>query len=542
MATLTTLFESALRNRGNAVAMRHKQCGIWHEITWSALGARTAAIAEVLHGSAIQRHDRVAIVAENGPDWVAAELATLQVGAVVVGCYPMLTDDELERVLAKTSPSLIFVDDADQEYRIRRLAVSNVALVPFSRVKACTNASAGSVGRLDTSTADDIALITTTAGTSGPCTLVHLTHANLIAGAEALKARLGLGTEDETVSVLPLGHPAEQAMSVVMPMLAGSRTSFAESARTLGTDLAEVEPTVILAMPRLWQRLYLDLRMAIDNTGGWRGRLVRHAIPDWESDSKPITGPSQFFIGKPLRRRLGLARARVGLSIGARLPKRIATGFESLGIQLLDAYGGAEMGGVVALGMPGEPASALQGVELRADGTDRHVYVRGAQIPTDANVAGGWLETGDIGLVADNAVQAMARVHGRAQAADCTVAETELEMSSYVRHAIVTAAEGGLTAVVCLEPVTLGQWANKQKIKFTDFTSLVKTNEVVRLTEGIIGEVNAKRAAGTRVVQYAIYEERLSVERRELTPVFTLRYQRMYEWIGSNCSFTRLGA
>jgi long-chain acyl-CoA synthetase len=537
MATVIALFESVLKNRRNDIALRRKQYGIWEEVSWGALADRVASFMAVLHANGVGARSRVAILADNGPDWVAAELACFYAGAVVVACYPDLTDTDLERVVAQTSPSLVFVGDAESESRVRPLVTGSPAVIPFGSVSRVQKAGERSDGAgMRPTTSDDTALITTTAGASGPCTLVQFTHANLIAAAEALKARLAMSADDETVSVLPLGHPVEQAISVLMPMLAGSRANFAESARTLAVDLAEVEPTVLLAIPRLWQRLYLDLRMAIENTGGWRHRLIQALIASDEDGAKRGSGVRRLLVERPLRRRLGLRRTRLAVSVGARLPAWIKNGWNSLGIDLLEAYGGVEMGGVVALGTPGKPLVALNGLELRAD--DGRVAVRGMQVPMKPGIRGAWLDTGDIGIVAGTALQIVGRSQVGARVVDCAAAESAVETSPFIRHAVVAPSEGELAAVICLEPVALRDWANKRKIKFTDFASLIKTEEVIRLVEAVVSQANKRLEAGKRVSRYAVYENQLTVERSELTPILTLRYRAIYDWIDSGCRFT----
>jgi len=539
MLTLTSLFASVLEGRSGSIALRRKRHGIWEEMTWSALGARVAEFADAVRKAGVGKGGRVAILAENGPDWVAAELATIEVGAAVVACYLDSTDADLRNLLTQTQPQLVFVGDSACEQRAARVFASAERL-SFDRVTA-----AGSTRPPIPCSAvqpRDIALITSSVGTSGGGSLVRLSHANLLAAADALKARLSMSPSDEVCSVLSLAHPAEQALTVVMPLLAGSRSNFPESMRTLSTDLKEIEPTVLLGMPRLWERFCLEYWMAIDSASGWRRRLLQPlAAGPGDAEIGALPHWRRFLVAAPLRRRLGLRRVRTAVSTGARLPERTSFAFASLGIKLQDGYSGARMGGLVALGVAGESLGLLDGVEARVD-ADGRLQLRGPQVPGAER--GDWQDTGDLGSVDDDSLKVRARALAGAKASDCAMAEVALEASVYVRHAVVTAAqeEAALAAVLCMEPIALGHWANKQKIKFTDYASLIKNDAVVRLMEDIVAKANASLESDRRIRQYALYENPLSVERNELTPILTLRYQRIYEWIATRCVFSNVGA
>lgn len=537
MSTLASLFASALESRPDAIALRRKRYGIWEEMRWSALGARVAALERAARAAGVGEGDRVAILAENGPDWVAAELAIIEAGAVVVACYPDAADADLQALLDQTRPRLVFVGDDACEQRAARLRGSTLRL-SFDQVPTVADARPA-VARAKPQP-HDIALITSSVGTSGSAAPVSLSHANLLAAATALSARLGMSADDEVGSVLPLAHPAEQALTVILPMLAGSRSNFPETMRTLATDLAEIEPTVLLGMPRLWERFHLDYRMAIDSTSGWRRRMLQPLVAPQHDSPSSRSRWYRLLVAAPLRRRLGLRRVRVAISTGARLPESTAHSFAALGIQLWDGYGGARLGGLVALGAAGEGLRLLDGLEGRAD-PDRHLQLRGSQIPGAEN--GDWHDSGDLGSVEGDVFKVQARTLAGPQAARCAAAEVALEASVHVRHAVVTAPEaGGLAAVVCLEPVALAQWANKQKIKFTDYGSLLANDAVARLVEGVVAQANAGLAAKDRIGRYAIYENRLSVERGELTPILTLRYRRLYEWIDTHRGFRPVSA
>jgi long-chain acyl-CoA synthetase len=433
-------FEQAAR-RGERPFLRLKLDGRYRPISWQEAARQVTHLARGLRALGIERGDRVALVAENRPEWMIADLAVIAAGAITVPAYTTHTVEDHRHVLANSGAKAVIVSTAALAHRVMPAAdqVSTIASIIALEPPSSGQLSHAEIYRWDEVMAkgearsddvsawvgaiarDDIACLIYTSGTGGVPKGVMTTHANILAncyGAYRLLETIGLGDE-VFLCFLPLSHSYEHTAGMMFPISLGAEIYFAEGAETLAVNMQEARPTIMTAVPRLYETMHQRILRAMERQSGVRARLFNLAL---RLGKKRLDDPEGLTIGervldllaellvrRKVRHRFG-GRLKAMVSGGAPLNPEIGRFFLALGVRLLQGYGQTEAAPVVSANPPkrikietvGPP---LAGVEVRiAD--DGEILVRGAGVmkgywndpeATQRALAGSWLHTGDIG-------------------------------------------------------------------------------------------------------------------------------------------------
>ena len=386
-ATLPACLIRHARERPRDVALRKKDLGRWEEWTWADYEQRVARVAAGLRSCGIEPGDRIAIQSENRPEWLVADIAAQAIGAIVVGVYPTSPAAELEYLMRHSGSKLLIAEDEEQVDKA--LAVrSDLPDLTDVFVVDTRGVRDGDVRRweeledaeaLDLAAAaaeldpEETAIIVYTSGTTGPPKGAMLSHANMLYAARIFRDAYGTTPGDEVLSYLPLCHIAERLFSVLGALEAGYVVNFGAGGESFPTDMREVQPTVFLGVPRVWEKMLatVEVRMADASRAKrllWRAALARGG-----------------FIGhllafRALREKLGLVRVRAAISGAAPIAPQVLEFFARIGVHVREGYGQTE-GTAVATATPeggiriGTVGTALPDVELRiAD--DGEILVR----------------------------------------------------------------------------------------------------------------------------------------------------------------------
>jgi len=435
--TLAELFRERVRLSPEAPAYRvfdHAR-GDWAELSWRAMDKRVASLRSALALEALARGERVALMLENGPDWIAIDLAAQGLGLVSVPLYVDDRPDNVAFILRETGARILLLQNGLQWSRLAPvLAEEDVAtlkrivtLRPLATddprvvdLEAWCAQAAGPPPPTPAIAPDDLATIVYTSGTTGRPKGVMLSHRNILANARAAASLIDIGPNDRFLSFLPLSHMLERTAGCVLPMLCGAEVAFARSIQQLGEDLREVRPTLLISVPRIYERVARRIRAGLARKGwfarllfrtavdvGWRAFEHRQGRARWHPTLllQPLL---HRVAGRPVLDRLG-GRLRLAICGGAPLPPDIARLFLGLGLPLLQGYGLTETAPVISVNRPDDnlPASVgrpLPGVEVRL-GEQDELQVRGPNVMlgywhnTAATRAlftpDGWLRTGD---------------------------------------------------------------------------------------------------------------------------------------------------
>jgi long-chain acyl-CoA synthetase len=421
--------------------------GQWASLNWAQARERIARWSRAIAASQLPAQARIAVLLPNGLDAMSIDQAALATGCVPVPLHAIDNPGSIAYILADAEVSLLLVADAAQWAQIRAVGTAFPQLravvvvadaaapdapkpaepgVPLLRLADWLARGTDDAALPPEPAADDLAAIVYTSGTTGRPKGVMLTHGNVVADVKAILGRITPVREDVFLSFLPLSHTFERTGGYYLAMASGSCVAYARSVQQLAEDLKTVRPTVLVSVPRIYERVHAGLIEALAPSPfkmklfeaaqdvGWRRFCISQGLPVPASD--PAGGWLRALpwallrrlVAAPLLARFG-GRVRVAVSGGAPLSPAIARCFLGLGLPLVQGYGMTETTPVVSVNSlddndPGTVGRALPGVEVRI-GENRELQVRGPIVmrgywKRDEDTArvlapDGWLGTGD---------------------------------------------------------------------------------------------------------------------------------------------------
>jgi long-chain acyl-CoA synthetase len=445
--TLPGLFELRVQRTPEAPAYRQFDAasGAWRSLTWRETGVLVERWRRALARENLAPGERVAILLHNSVEWVYFDQAALSLGLVVVPLYPSDSPDNIAYILADAGVRLLLVGTQGRWETLATLCAGLDKVLCLRRPVAVTAGETALEGvedwlaRADQSAAvaphraDPRALATLvyTSGTTGQPKGVMLTHRNILWNAEAVLKAIPGYREDVYLSFLPLSHAFERTVGYYVPIMAGSCVAHARSLKELAEDLCVVRPSVLIAVPRIFEGMHAKVRQQLREKGplarllfgwtvaiGWRrfeamqGR--RPPLAWWQRLAWPLL---RRLVADRILARLG-GRLRLAVSGGAPLYGEISRCFIGLGLPLVQGYGLSESSPVLAANrpednIPDSVGAALPGVEIRI-GDDGELLARAPCVmrgywnrPEATRAAidpDGWLHTGDQARIADGHV------------------------------------------------------------------------------------------------------------------------------------------
>ena len=447
----------------NAVALQEKRYGIWMPITWREYADRVRDVAHGFASLGVSRGDLVAVLGDNRPEWLIAELAAQSIGAAVVGIYPTSIGAELRHILHQGSVAVVVAEDQEQVDKLIKLLQKDQAagaatageplsvhtvvyydphglekyaedyLLDFAELEERGRSwGTGWPGwyedQVQRGAAEDLAVVCTTSGTTSLPKLAELSHANLLAMAGHLTQIDPIGQGYRYVSFLPLAWIGEQMLAVACGLANGLTLSFPEDSATQRSDLREIGPDVMFSPPRIWESMLTEVQVRIDEAGRLKRGLFRWGYDIGEkAAARRVHGRSlgglrlllplaDLVALRPVRDQLGIARIRHCYTGGAPLGPDVFGFFHAIGVNLKQIYGQTEICGIAVVHRDGDisfhtvgvplPGTEIQiaddGEILLRSGSVFRGYHRDAQATRAAVDGEGWLHTGDAGFLEDN--------------------------------------------------------------------------------------------------------------------------------------------
>lgn len=582
--TVPALFLATAAAYPDRVALRQKRRGLWRETTWADYRRQVCQAALGLRALGLRPGDRVAVIGENGPEWVIADLATLSAGGVTVGVYPTSSWQQCEYVVGHAGATILVLEGEEQldkwlRFRERTPAVRRVILwdreglrdfhdplvtdfadllqagaAAAHREPGAFEAMAGAVR------SDDLAVIVYTSGTTGPPKGAMLSHANLAWIAEAIlqiDPNLPIGPDDQVMSFLPLCHIFERLFSVLVAVRVGYTVNFVESLEAVPSNLREIEPTIGYGVPRMWEKFASTVQLRMADATWLKRSAYRLALAAGRARARRallgqrVPWPTrigfslaQFAVLRKLRKRLGLHRMRIAFTGAAPIAPEVLEFFHALGLDLVEGYGQTESSGVISATRrdrvrPGTVGQPLPGLDVRI-AEDGEILVRSPGVfqgyyadPAATATAidpDGWLRTGDVGTldaegnlrIVDRKKDLIITAGGKNVAPQYL--ENKLKFSPYIADAVVIGDRRPyLTALVVLDEDTVVQFARDHRIPFSTYTELADHPEIVRLVEREVESVNRQVARVETVRRFRILPRRLYEEDGEVTPTMKVK-------------------
>ena len=443
--TIVHRFRARAVDQPRRTAMRHVVDGHWTTISWADYATAVEQAAVGLMALGVGPGDRVALLSSNRPEWHIADLAIMSAGAVSVPVYPTSSSSQVEYVLRNSDARVCFVDDTEQLAKVllhlpnlpaleRIVSFGDATgldraglLITLDDLRAGAGETTALDERVDALSADDLATLVYTSGTTGPPKGVCITHRNITWTLDSVDSILHLTPGDRLLSYLPLSHIAERATSHFGVIQAGGETWFARSLATVADDLRACRPTIFMAVPRVWQKLHDVIIDELDampvHLGGPLDRLVTADTDPTRPrrSTKGLATHAAAFaanqtIGRVLRRKLGLDQARLLVSAAAPIHPDLVRWFHGIGLPIAEVYGQTEDCGPATINPPdairiGSVGRAIPGLEIRV-ASDGELLVRGGSVCSgyfempDATAEliddDGWMTTGDLGRIDDD--------------------------------------------------------------------------------------------------------------------------------------------
>jgi len=594
--TLPGALERHATQTPDRTALRVKRMGIWRAYSWADYRDETAACALALGALGVGPGDHVAILSDNRPEWLFADLGTQTLGARAVGIYQTNPAEDVAYILSHARCRVLFCEDQEQvdkavECRDETPTVETIVVFDprgthdygddrlttwdawrargFELLAQRPRAFGEAVAKLDP---DAAAMVVYTSGTTGQPKGALISGRNAMEIAPAVCEMLGVTEHDQLLSYLPLCHVAEKIFTYFTPLTAGAVVHFGESIETVRQDLCEVSPTIFLGVPRIWEKMHASVTLKMKDSSPLKRRLfdwaarVGRAIADRRRAGEAsavdsaVWAIADFLVFRPLQERLGMRRCRIPVTGAAPVSADLLSWVPGVGMPVLEGYGQTECAGVSHINPPnaeriGTVGTALPGLECRiAD--DGEILVRGPAVfvgylhnddATARTVLDGWLHTGDIG---QEDPDGYLRITGRKKEIIITAGgknlspekiENALKMSPYIKEAVAIGDRRKfVSALVQIEPDAVGDWATRREIPYTSFGDLSGRPEIRELIAKAIDEANERLARVEQVRAFRLFDKELHQDDGELTATqkvrrraITERYEALIEGIYS---------
>ena len=581
-ATVPEVFVNAVRERGDRVWMREKKLGLWRAWTWNAAAAAVREIALGLAALGVQPGERVSILSNTRLEWMLADLGVLCAGGVSNGIYPTDSPVQVEYLCSDSDTRVIFVEDEEQldkvlEVRARLPRLAKVVVFDMKGLHRFDDPmvlglevlrSAGAEydrthpglydERLRSRGPDDLAILVYTSGTTGkPKGAMHL-HRGLVYTMRQASLAFPRTDRDERMCFLPLCHIFERMAGAYFSVYTGSVLNFVENPDTVPENVREIAPTVFAAVPRVWEKFYSAVMIALQESSRVQQIAYRWAIgvggrvTDLVLARRPVPSALklQFVLARWLaldnvRRLIGIHRAKYLVTGAAPISPDLIRWYLSLGVPMLEGWAMTENCALGTINRPeairvGTIGRAADGTEVRIDPDTGEILARGPNVfagylnlpdkTAEAIDADGWLHTGDVGTVDD---EGFFRITDRMKDIIITAGgknvtpselENELKFSPYVTDAVVIGDKRPyLTVLIMIDQENVEKYAQDHDVPFSNYASLTRAREVQELIQREIDKVNAKFARVEQIKAFRLIETQLTAEDEELTPTMKLK-------------------
>jgi long-chain acyl-CoA synthetase len=583
---LPEMFWNGVAKRGDMTLFRQKKYGLWQSLSWREVGeiVHEAGMGLLELGFAVG--ETTSILGNTRQEWLFSDLAVLSCGGISSGIYPTDAASQVEYLTQDSNSVILFVEDDEQldkalEVRehlpaLRKIVVWDMdglrdlhdeQVISFAALRELGRTRLARLGAVEADTEwrarvssrrpEELAILIYTSGTTGKPKGAMLSHQNILQTIRSFNMVIAQNENDERMSFLPLCHVAERTGGAYYSIYTGTKLNFVENPETIPENVREIAPTVFVAVPRVWEKFYSGVSIALKESNAferWAYNLAigigLERVKRYEA-RQPDSGALQFahwlarvLVLNNVRTLIGIHRSRMLITGAAPISPDLVRWYMALGVPMLEVWGMTETGGGStampidrikpgSIGVPGK----LNEVRLSAEG---EIQVRGPNVfmgylnqpekTAETIDPEGWLHTGDVGTVDD---EGFYRISDRLKDIIITAGgknitpselENQIKFSPYVTDAVVIGDKRPyLVCLIMIDQENVEKFAQDNDVPFSNYLSLTRAAEVQKLIEGEIERVNKQFARVEQIKKFRLIEKKLGAEDEELTPTMKLK-------------------
>ena len=560
MRTIPRQFFETAKNFPKRPALKFKFQGAYITLTFDDLKRRVEKLTLSLKSLGLQKGDRLAILSENRTEWVRADLATLILGGIVVPVHTTLSPKIIKHILLDSGSKIVLVSNQEQFNKLVLVIddlpkletiiyinldhpenySGNKKLLSLDDVMNLSNENDSPIEII--CQRDDIASIIYTSGTTALPKGVMLTHYNLLFDAEAAITAVPVTEKDILLSFMPLSHVLERTAGYYAPLiLRGACIAYAESIKTLSENLKEIKPTILVSVPRVFEKMHTKIWEKVK-----QGSKLKYKLFIWALHQQPGTINYKIadrLVFSKIKNTLG-GHFRFTISGGASLNHKLARFFARIGIKIVEGYGLTETSPVVTVNRPnnikfGTVGQHLVGVEIKI-ASDKEILVKGPNVMSgyynnealtkESIDPEGWFHTGDLGFIdQEGFLTIIGRRKEMISLSNGKIAwpeqlENILEDDRLIAQAIIFGNNKSyLVGLIVPDWQEVSRQLDKLEMPTKEPDQLVNDQKIINLFNNRIDKINDQFADWEKIRKFALLPKEFSQTKDELTPTLKLR-------------------
>jgi long-chain acyl-CoA synthetase len=567
------LLENVQKFGSSKTAIREKDYGIWQSYTWQDYHDHVKDFALGLASMGFKRGDKLAIIGDNRPQLYFGMAAAQSLGGVPVPLYQDAIEKELEFILEHSEAKFALAEDQEQSDKLLSLKqkIPNIKYIIYNDPKGMRNYNESflmafdhveGLGRkfgdenpnyfeneIDKGTADDLAIIVYTSGTTGNPKGVLLKYEAAVNAARCFIEFEGLTENEEIMAYLPMAWIGDHIFSYGEAMVAGFTPNCPENTSTVVHDMREIGPTYLFCPPRIWENMLTQVMIKMEDAA-WIKRKMFHFFIDFAGKveklriankpvpigSKILYGIGRFLVYGPLTDNLGMKNVRVAYTAGEAIGPEIFEFFRSLGINLKQLYGMTESAALVSIQKDGDIESdtvgtPVPGVDIKISESGEVLYKSPGNFAgyfkneeaTKETLVDDYIMSGDAGYITRHGhLKIIDRAKDVSKLNDGTLfapkyIENKLKFSPFIKEAVAHGqGKDFVTAFIDIDYGAVGNWAERRHIPYTSYTDLAQKPEVYELVDEAVQRVNKSLSEDEKLKNAQI--KRFLLLHKELDP------------------------
>ncbi|NNG02485.1 MAG: AMP-binding protein [Inquilinus sp.] len=594
--TFSKLLRHHAEHRGDRIAMREKDLGIWQSWTWAEVAGQVRDLACGLAALGLKRGDRLAVIGDNRPRLYWSICAAQALGAVPVPLYQDAAAEEMAFVLEHAEARIAIAEDQEQVDKLLQIKPDNKALeqIVFDDPRGLRNYrhaflhdyesilakgrdyAAANPGFYDAEVARtkgaDVSTMLYTSGTTGRPKGVMLSYDNVLITARNALQREGLTADEDTLAYLPMAWVGDHIFSYGQALVSGFTVNCPESSATVLTDLRELGPTYFFAPPRIYESILTTVMIRMEDAG-WLKRRMFHYFMDIARrcgtrilDGKPVSLADRLLyrvgallVYQPLKNTLGFSRIRLAYTAGEAIGPDLFDFYRAIGVNVKQLYGMTEASVFVTIQPDGEVRADTVGtpapeVEIKIEPSGEVLfrgpgvfqeYYKNPEATAEAKTAEGWVHTGDAGFFdADGHLRIIDRAKDVGKLADGSMfapkyLENKLKFFPFIKEAVAFGdGRAHVGAFINIDLEAVGNWAERRNLPYGGYADLASREEVYDLIQENVEQVNRDLAgdshlSGSQIRRFLVLYKELDADDGELTRTRKVRRNFVAERYGT---------